>query len=126
MAVTIVRSLGPYLYRGIHKAEVGINVKRFQCRYFPEQDIRHPNAAGETFIRSMSAYLSREVQCEGEITAYDVGVMAFGIGVSCTFANNTEWFPPALGTFLFEEAVVTEDRAGWVTVSIKCSSNPFL
>jgi len=111
--------------RGITYAEVGINIKRITVRYFPEQNVRHLNYAGETMARSISQYFSREVSCEGEIIG-TTGIMAFTLGAVCTFVNTVVEFGPAPGTLLLDEATTVKDRTGWQSVSVKASSNPYI
>jgi hypothetical protein len=113
-------------YWGVVFPEQAISVRRFQIRYFPEQDIRHQNYQGETFIRTISRYFSREVVCEGEITAAAGGIMAFTLGTVCSFANTVTHFGATFGTLLLDEASITSERHGWASVSVKCSANPAL
>jgi len=112
--------------RGIALEEVGINVRRFQVRYMPEVDIRHPNYVGETVLRSVSMKFSREASCEGEIKG-NQGIMAFALGAACAFANSVGDFPSSsFGTLLLDDATVSQERTGWKSVAVRCSSNPLL
>ena len=124
MAIRIVGSTAAANY-GVRSQESGINIRTFQVRYFPEVDIRHQDYLGKTVFRSVSAYFSRQLSCEGEITG-GVGVMAFSLGSALTIANQVGHFQPAIGTFLLDEATVSLDRHGWESVSVRASSDPHL
>lgn len=110
---------------GIDANETGINIRRFQVRYFPEVDIRHQNLAGETFLRSVSSRFSREVVCEGEIKG-TTGIMDFTLGIACVFANIVSDFGPSGGSFLLDDATVSQERRGWKSVAVRASANPLL
>ncbi len=111
--------------RGIELDEIGIVARQFQVRYYPEVDQRFQNFVGETFLRSVSQKFSREVTCEGEVRGTG-GIMAFTLGVACTFANDVADFGPTGGTLLLDEATITQTRGGWRSVSVRASSNPLL
>jgi hypothetical protein len=104
-------------------AEAGINISRFQVRYFPEQDERITGDVDQTLIRIQSQYFNREITVEGEIkfTPYG-GLMFFTMGVACGLANTTSHFYPVAGTVYLDEATVTSARNGWVTLVMKLSS----
>jgi|SRR6516162_10964056 hypothetical protein len=111
--------------RGVEVNEVGIAIRRFTVRYTPEINDRLQNNAGETIARAMSNDASREVTYEGETTGAN-GVMAFTFGSTCSFANDVADFGTGYGRLLLDEATVTQERAGWRSVSGRCSSNPLL
>ncbi len=111
--------------RGVEFNEVGIAIRRFTVRYFPEVNDRLQNNAGETIARALSDQFSREVTYEGETTGA-TGVMAFALAAACSFANDVADFGTGVGRLLLDEATVTQERAGWRAVNGRCSSNPQL
>ena len=110
---------------GVEVPEVGISVKTFTVRYFPEIDVKIMDNVGETRGRVKSDKVSREVTLEGEVTGA-TGVMAFGFLAACIPANDLADFGDGTGTLLLDEATVTQQRAEWRSVSMKLSSNPGL
>jgi hypothetical protein len=128
MAIKLVSSArSGAAYWGVPWQEVGINISRMQVRFFPEVDERIKNASGETVIRSVSTYFSREITCEGELTNNSVGIIALTLGAACLFNTGDQYaFTPYGGTFLLDEATVTSERRGWRSVSVRASSNPWL
>jgi len=111
--------------RGVEFNEVGIAIRRFTVRYFPEINERLQNNAGESIARALSDKFSREVTYEGETTGA-TGVMAFGLASACSFANDVGDFGDGSGRLLLDECTVTQERAGWRSVNGRCSSNPQL
>jgi hypothetical protein len=115
--------------RGMPQSEIGINVKRFQVRYFPEVDIRHGDVVGQTFLRSVSQQFSREISCEGEILG-NTGIMLFTLGVAIAspngFHNVLTDFGNGAGNIFLDDAVVNYQRNGWASVAVRASSNPLL
>lgn len=122
-AVTVLGS-GNAQY-GVEVPEVGISVRSFVVRYFPEIDVRIMDNVGETRGRVKSQKVSREVTIEGETTG-STGIMAFAFTTACVPANDVADFGDGTGTLLMDEAVVSQTRAEWRSVSIKLSSNPGL
>ncbi len=123
-ALTIVGS--PLtVQRGVEVAETGIVTRRFVCRYFAEVNDKLPGITGEATVRAISAKFSRDITCEGEVSG-TTGVMAFTLGTACAFANDVSTFGDGTGKILLDEATETQDRTGWRSVSIRCSSNPGL
>ena len=117
--------------RGIELNEVGIAVRRFQVRYFPQINERLEDNVGEVIARAQSDKWSREITVEGEITAPGTGIMAFVLGTACVVANDVLDFGPTTptpipGKILMDEGTVTQERAGWRNVSVRLSSNPYL
>jgi hypothetical protein len=127
MAIRIVKAAAdPGLYRwGVTRDETGINIKRWQVRYFPRVNERFPDQYGNVRVRSVSAYFSREILCEGEYVGAG-GVMSFTLGASLAFANWATTWGPAGGSILLEDATYTEERDGWRWVSIRASSEPYV
>jgi hypothetical protein len=121
MAITIKSKLpvGNALAWGV-AAETGINIKRFQVRFYPEINAKLPGAVGSGLLRVVSATLSRDIEIEGEITG-TAGVMAYTVAAALTFANNIAGFG-AGGTVYLDEATVTKVRGGWASISVKASS----
>lgn len=111
--------------RGVEFNEVGLAIRRFSTRYFPEVNERLQNNAGETIARALSDKFSREVSWEGETTG-TTGLMAATLGTAMTFANDTNDFGDGSGKLLLDEATVTQERGGWRSVSGRASSNPQL
>jgi hypothetical protein len=109
--------------RGVEFNEIGIAVKRFEVRYFPEVNDKLLNNAGETIARALSDKFSREIRVEGETTGA-TGVMSFAIAATCTLANDISDFGDGSGRVLLDDATVTQERAGWRSVSLKLSSHP--
>jgi len=107
--------------------EVGINISRFQVRYYPEVNERFKDEYGSTMIRSVSQHFSREVSLEGEFVGGASGVMALTLGTSATFANGSpEFLPCGIGALYVDDITVNRRRRGWKTISARLSGNPFL
>jgi hypothetical protein len=113
--------------RGVELVEAGINVRRFQVRYFPQINERLPDNFGENIARAQSNKFSREVTVEGEVVG-TTGIMAFTLGAACTVANDIADYGGAgtVGSLLMDEGTVTQERAGWRSVSTRLSSDPSL
>lgn len=109
--------------RGVEMDEEGISVMSFIARYFPFVNERLMSNVGEPRARAVSDKLSREVKIKGEVTGTD-GVMAFAVATACDVANDIADFGDGSGDLLFDEATVTQERAGWRTVEISLSSDP--
>lgn len=123
MAVTILGGSG--YQRGVEAAETGINCESFEVRYFPEIDERLAGITGEAVVRAKSAKFSREVSYSGEYNASG-GVNAFTTVAACTFANDVADFGDGTGTLLLDDCTVSQNRAGWRSVSGTASSNPLV
>jgi hypothetical protein len=126
MAIEILKheGTGAQLKFGLTE-QLGINISRFTVKYYPEINDTLPGVVGTTKWRVMSANLSRDVECEGEIMT-NTGVMAFTLGAVITFANSVTHFTGTAGSFYLDEATVTATRGGWTTVSIKASAKATL
>lgn len=120
--------------RGVEIAELGIVVRRFIVRYFPEVDERFKETTGQTFVRVQSRFFSRQISVEGE-TKGTTGIMAFTLGTALGFANDDITFKDRTdngqpqnprGTIILDDATESQDRQGWRSVSIRASSNPLL
>lgn len=122
MAVTVLGFTGQW---GVELAETGISVESITGRYFPEIDQAIMDNQGETRGRVKSNKFSREFTIEGEVLSA-LGLMAYTLITACTFANDSSDFGDGTGTFLLQEATVTQTRADWRKVSIKLLSNPGL
>lgn len=122
-AVSVLGS-GNFQY-GVELAETGISVRTFTCRYFGEINVPVLDNVGEIRGRVKSQKFSREVTIEGEVLG-STGVMAYTLTTACTFANDAADYGDGTGTFLLDEATVTQQRAEWRAVSIRLSSNPGL
>ena len=107
-------------------AEAGIICKKFQVRYYPEVNERFKNAAGETFLRSVSSHFSRDISVEGEYARGGYGILGFTVAAALAFSNNVNIFGPNGGTILLDDATTNADRNGWYSVSIRASCNPLL
>ena len=116
--------------RGVLSTETGIAARRFQVRYYPQVNERLEDNFGEIIARAISDKFSREITCEGEITGPGTGVLLFYCGSTVTFANVLNDFKDnavnPVGRILMDEATVTQERAGWKSVSIRASVNPYL
>ena len=110
--------------RGVELSEatIFINVRRFEARYFPEVNEKLPDNAGETIAKALSAKFSREVTCEGE----SIGAVTHAMVTVWTFANDVNDFGDGTGGLYFDEATVSQERAGWRSCNIRVSSNPGL
>jgi hypothetical protein len=114
--------------RGVEKNETGIAIRRFQTRYYPQINERLEDNAGECIARAVSDRFSRDITVEGEITGPGTGIMAFTLGTACTVANDVNDYGGAatVGRLLMDEGTITQERAGWRSVSCRLSSNPYL
>lgn len=121
-AVTVLGFTGQW---GVELAETGISIRSFAIRYFPEIDVPIMDNQGETRGRVKSNKFSREVTIEGEVLSA-LGIMAYTLITACTFANDAADYGDGTGTFLMQEATVTQSRAEWRVVSVKLLSNPGL
>jgi hypothetical protein len=122
-AVTVLGS-GNAQY-GVEVPEVGISVKNFTVRYYPEIDVPILDNVGEIRGRVKSNKVSREVTIEGEVTGA-TGVMAFGFLTACIPANDVSDFGDNTGTLLLQEVTITQSRAEWRMYSAKLMSSPGL
>jgi hypothetical protein len=109
--------------RGVEMDEIGISVSDLTVVYKPHVNERLMSNVGEPRARAVSDKLSREVSIKGEVTGSD-GVMAFAVGTACAIANDHADFGDGSGTLLFDEATITQARAGWRTLDMKLSSDP--
>lgn len=125
MALTYIGSGISALQRGVELAETGIGVTRFVVRYFPRVSEYHENNLGERDGRVVSTYSSREVSIDGEVTGA-TGVMAHTFLAACTVANDISDFGSPSGGLYLQEATVTQERAGWRSVSLRYESDPGL
>lgn len=122
MPLTILPTTGNYAGAkyGVPN-EVGINIERFVCRYYPEVNEVIPNYVGNTMLRVVSDRMSRDIQIEGEVL-HNTGIMLFTVATVLTFANAVSHFGIVGGSFYFDEATVTASRKGWLSVSLKVSA----
>lgn len=111
--------------RGIAFNEIGMAIRRFVVRYFPEVNDRLQNNVGETIARALSDKWSRDISWEGEVTGSN-GVMAFALAAACSFANNVADYGDGSGRILVDEVTVSQERAGWKSADGRASSNPQL
>src|SRR5262245_42417500 len=127
MALNIVGTTPGTLARGIESAETGINVRRFQVRYFAEVNDKLEGITGEGNWRAISGVPSREITAEGEVSS-NTGLMTFAIGAVATFANDIVFpFNATIGgKVLVDEVTETQERAGWRSISMRCTSNPLI
>lgn len=109
--------------RGVELDETGISVSSFTCRYFPFVNEKLMSNVGEPRARAVSDKLSREVKIKGEVTGA-TGVMAFAVATACDVANDVADFGDGSGDLLFDEATVSQERAGWREVDMSLSSDP--
>lgn len=121
-AVTILGFTGQY---GVELAESGISIRQLVIRYFGEINAKIMDNVGETRGRVKSQKFSREATIEGEVLS-SLGVMAYTLTTACAINNDASDFGDGSGTFLLDEATVTQQRADWRSVSIKISSDPGL
>jgi|SRR5215472_9193692 len=138
MALTITSSLpaaGGIPGRGVGSNELGVNVRRFETRYFLEVDVRTKDNVGQTFERSVSSQFSREIRMEGEVLGgiQNIGTLAwywFLVGFALTMFNAPPFSIPGYvtiqGAILVDNVVVTLDRSGWGSMVVQASSNPYL
>lgn len=125
MALTYLGSASAQ-QRGVELAETGISIRSLTVRYFPEVNEKRQNNVGETDGRARSSVASREISMEGEVTGA-TGRMAdtFTAAVS-TIANDVTDFGSASGGIYLEDVTVSQERAGWRSVSLRYESNPGL
>lgn len=109
--------------RGVEMDEDGISISSFICRYFPFINEKLMSNVGEPRARAVSDKLSREVKIKGEVTGAD-GVMAFAVATACDVANDIADFGDGSGDLLFDEATITQERAGWRELDMSLSSDP--
>jgi hypothetical protein len=109
--------------RGVEMDETGISVSSFTCRYFPFVNEKLMSNVGEPRARAVSDKLSREVKIKGEVTGA-TGIMAFAVANACAVANDVADFGDGSGDLLFDEATVSQERAGWREVDMSLSSDP--
>lgn len=108
--------------------ETGINISKFQVRYYPEVNERWKNYAGDTVVRAVDINFSRDIAIEGEYVGGLQGIMALALGTAVTFANKTnEWNSPAImGAIFLDEITVNKARGAWKTITARFSANPWL
>ena len=107
-------------------AEVGINIRQFVVRYYPEVNEIVPGVVGRTQARVISSGMSREITCEGEINGTNAGLLGLTLGAAVMFANTATMYQATSGTVYLDEATATYQRGGWATVSIKASARTSL
>jgi hypothetical protein len=106
----------------LNETSLNINIRRFEVRYFPEINEKLPDNFGETIARGVSDQFSRDITCEGET----LGAAVLALATAITFANDVDDFGDGSGLILLDEATVSQERAGWRSLSAKASSNPGL
>lgn len=111
--------------RGVESDEVGINVREVTVVYHPFINERLMSNVGEPRARAISDKHSREVTVAGEVTGA-TGIMALTLGTACTIVNDVADFGATVGSLLLDEATVTQERAGWRSVSVRMSSDPYV
>ena len=104
--------------RGVAMQETGINCESIEARYFPEVNVKLEGIGGETFVKAVSAKMSRDVTVQGEVNAA-TGIMAYTTTTACTVANAVNSFGDGTGTLLFDEATVTQNRTAWESANAK-------
>lgn len=109
--------------RGVEMDETGISIASFIVRYFPFVNEKLMSNVGEPRARAVSDKLSRDVKIKGEVTGAN-GVMAFAVATACAVANDVADFGDGSGDLLFDEATITQERAGWRDLDMSLSSDP--
>lgn len=107
--------------RGVETDEAGMNIASFIVRYFPFVNERLLSNVGEPRARAQSDKLSREIKLKGEFIGSGP---AFAVATACVVANDIADFGDGSGDPLFDEATVTQERAGWKEVEASLSSDP--
>lgn len=117
--------------RGVQFPEVGISIRRWAVRYYPEINERLPDNFGQIIARAVADVASRDITIEGEVTGTS-GIMNlfFAIAISYTFQNDLQWGivganqPPITGFLILDEVTETQERAAWRSINMRVSSNP--
>lgn len=134
MAILIFPNIPPWsqAQRGVQTAEIGVAIRRFQVRYFPETNERLQNNVGQTIARAITDAFSKEVTIEAEVTSVTTpaGIMTFTLATACSIANQYQVFKgpsgTSPGTLLLDEVTETQERAGWRSINMRLSSNPLI
>lgn len=112
--------------RGVETDETGVNIASFSVRYYLAVNEKLPSNVGEPRARALSDKFSRDITLRGETLVGGGGVLDFTIGTDCSLANDTDTFGDGSGTILLDEAIESQERAGWRTLDMRLSSDPQL
>lgn len=105
---------------GVEFDETGINISRHEVRYYLAVNNKLPGKFGTPRARAFADGFSRDITQEGEM----IGAIPYTLATACSLANDVDDFGDGSGDVFFDEATVTQERAGWKTANMKLSSDP--
>lgn len=108
--------------RGVETDEIGMNIRRFECRYYLAVNEKLQNNAGEPRARSMSDDWSRDITIEGEM----IGPVPYSIATACEVANDTDILGTGAGDIFIDELADNQERGGWRSWTGRFSSDPLI
>lgn len=117
--------------RGNPLDETGINLESFSCRYYPQFKDKLNNYQGQARAWAMPDKLNREVTVTGEVISGGTGIMAMKFLTAYVFTNAVTSFEATngggnAGGFYVDEATVSSQRDGWLTVNVRASADPLI